>query len=361
MRNPARILFFLLLISAILFFAETGSLRAGYKEGHPEYPRLTTRTLGMGGASVAFIDDGTSIFQNPAGLGRIRSLTISHAHSRNHFPGEIENLDQLDADPTSFIVPLSGGFFGFPIGSAGTGWVLQGELGYDYRTRNSDDIPEERLFGMGPGDRYEGAGFHLWPGGYFGFAHRMSEYLFTSGDELPDGVTWRRSGEGYSAGVQQTIISGLQFGAVFEQVDYDYLPYRDGITGERTKSFRQGWAVMPTAWLTIAKDSEKIDLKKWFADESMEASVTETVRNYFGVEIKLGQWFAVRFGDLDGHAAAGWSYKIGPWRSDSAWVDGLMNEMVGDFPEPDPSNSLHQLDSEHDISDYHPTGFNLGS
>jgi len=348
-------------LALLIFFSGAGSLRAGYNETHPEFTSLNSRTLGMGGACAAWIDDGSAIFHNPAGLGRIRSLTISHSHSRNHFPGENENLDQLDCDPTSFIVPLSGGLFGFPIGSAGTGWVLQGELGYDYRDRNTPDIPNERLFGMGPGDRSEGAGFHLWPGGYFGFTHRMSEYLFTSGDDLPDNATWRRSGEGYSSGIQQTVISGLQYGAVFEQVDYDYLPFRDDVKAERTKSMRHGWAVMPTAWLTIARDSENIDLKKWFSDESMDPSVIKTVRNYFGVEIKLGQWFAVRVGSLDGHAASGWSYKVGPWRSDSAWVDGLMPEMVDDFPDPNPSNPLHQLDSSHDITDYHATGFNVGS
>jgi len=348
MRNFSRIVILLLVLTVVFLNIGEKPARADYNETHFEYSRLTTRSLGMGGAGVAFIDDGTSIFQNPAGLGRLNNLTISHAHSRNHFPGELENLDQLDSDPTSFIIPLSGAFFGLPVGSAGVGWILQGELGYDYRTRNIDEIPQERLFGMGPGDRREGAGFHLWPGGYFGYTHNSNEYIFTDSENLPDRVTWRRTGEGYSAGLQQTIISGLQYGVVYEQTDYDYLPYRENITGERVKSFRQGWAIMPTAWITIANDSESIDLKKWFDNESMDAEVIETVRNYFGVEIKLGQMFAIRFGDLDGHTAFGWSYKIGPWRSDSAWVDGFMDEMVSEFPD-DP-----------ELTTYHPTGFNLG-
>ncbi len=351
MRLNVRIPILVLLLTVCLLVPST--VKGGYKQGHPEYHRLTSRSLGMGGATVAWIDDASAIFHNPAALGRIRNLSISHAHSRNHFPGELDNLDQLDADPTSFIIPLNGMFFGLPLGSAGAGWVLQGELGYDYRTRNQDTVPGERLFGMGPGDRSEGAGFHLWPGGYIGYAHRMNEHLFTGGDDLPDDVTWRRTGEGYSAGIQQTVLPGLQYGAVFEQMDYDYLPYRENITGERTKTLRTGWSIRPTAWLLIARDTESIDLKEW--PEDGEATVTESVRSHWGVEIKLGEWFAVRWGSFDGLPTSGWSYKIGPWRSDSAWVDGLMYQMVDGFPSPAP-----EISGDHDISDYHPTGFNLG-
>jgi len=318
------------------------SVDAGYKAHHPEYTKLTSRTLGMGGATVAWIDDGGAIFHNPAGLGRIRKLTISHAHSRNHFPGEIENLDQLDCDPTSLIVPLSGVTLGLPFGSACTGWILQGELGYDYRTRNDESIPEEHLFGMGPVDRLDGAGFHLWPGGYFGFAHRKNDYLFTKGDDLPDGVTWRRSGEGYSGGIQQAIIPGIQYGYVYEQMDYDYVPKRGEITGERSKSRISGWSIQPTGWLRIAKDVERVEWKEWPG-----ANVARAVRNYWGIELKVGPWIDFRWGAFNGHQTHGWSYHIGPWRSDSAWVDGLMEEMVEGYGS--------------ELTEYHPTGFNLGS
>jgi len=320
-------------------------VKGGYKADHYEYPDLTARTLGMGGASVAFIDDGTAIFHNPAGLGRVNSLNISHSHSRYHFPGETENLDLLDADPTCFIIPLSGGLFGYPIGSAGNGWILQGELGYDYRTRNMDTVPEERLFGLGPGDRYQGAGFHLWPGGYWGFAHRSNEYLFTSGDELPDGVTWRRTGEGYSSGLQQAIIPGVKFGVVYDQLDCDYLPFRDGITGERTKTIRTGWAVEPTAWLRIASDTERMGMKTWPSSEE-----TEVVRRYWGVEIDLGSWATLRLGNMDGHRTSGYSYNVMGISRDAAWVDGMMEGMVGEFP-----------DEPEGIADYHATGFRIGN
>ena len=357
MRLSVRIMIFLALV-AVLAICPCDA-HGDYNPGHPDFTRLTSRALGMGGATVAWIDDESSIFHNPAGMGRIRSLAVSHSHSRNHFPGEGENLDQLDADPTSFLVPLNGALFGWPIGSAGAGWMLQGELGYDYRTRNDESVPEERLFGMGRGDRREGAGFHLWPGGFFGFTHRMSEYLFTSGYELPDGVTWRRSGEGYSAGIQQTVVPGLQYGAVFEQTDYDYFPYRDNIDSEREKTFRSGWSIRPTAWLLIARDVEKISRKEWSNDEGSLPSVTEIIRTYWGVEISVGRWLAFRWGSYDGHPTSGWSYRVGPWRSDSAWVDGLMSEMVDNFPTAEEYPSA-MIDEEHDITDYHPTGFNIG-
>jgi hypothetical protein len=300
----------------------------------------------MGGACVAWIDDASAIFHNPAGLGRVRSLSISHAHSRNHFPGERENLDQLDCDPTSFIVPLSGALFGWPLGAAGAGWVLQGELGYDYSKRNDRSIPQERLWGMGPGERYEGAGFHLWPGGYFGFAHRKNEYLFAEGAQLESrdrgsGVTWRRTGEGGSAGIQQTVFPGVQYGFVYEQMDCDHLPLRGDVSGERIISRRSGWSIRPTAWLLIARDVERVSRKEYPSRE-----VIKTSRTYWGVEIVLGRWLSFRWGSFDGHPTRGWSYKIGPWRSDSAWVEGFMPEMVGGYPDK--------------WQEYHPTGFNLG-
>jgi hypothetical protein len=338
MRQLSRILLVIGLAAMILAFPD--SAKSGYAPDHPEYPRMTSRALGMGGATVAWIDDASSILQNPAGMGRTRSLSMSHAHSRNHLPGPIENLDQIDSDPTTFVIPLAGALLGYPIGSAGAGWLIHGEQGYDYSRRNDESVPHERLWGMGPGDRSEGAGFNLWPGGYWGFTHRMSEYLFSDGANLPDGVTWRRTGEGGSTGVQQTVIPGIQFGAVMEQMDYDYLPARGNTTSERTKSIRTGWCIRPTAWLTLARDTEKLSRKEW-----PSKSDTKTERVYWGVEIKAGQWLSFRFGSFDGHPSRGWSFTIGPWRSDSAWVDGFMDEMVSGYP--------------NQWRDIHVTGFDL--
>jgi hypothetical protein len=337
-RNTYIVIFILLAIFALNYDIPS---RAEYKRDHPEYTKLTSRTLGMGGATVAWIDDGSSIFHNPAGLGRITNLTISHSHSRLHFPGEIDNLDQLDADPTSFIIPLNSLAFGYPIGSAGNGWVLQGELGYDYRTRNDESIPEEHLWGLGPVESVQGAGFHLLPWNYLGFAHRKSDYIYVSSDDLPDGVTWRRSGEGYTGGIQQAIIPGINFGYVYDQMDYDYQPHRGDIEAERSKSNITGWCVRPTGWLTIARDTENVEWKEW-----PSADVTSQIRNMWGIELKVGPWLDFRWGSYDGHPTNGWSYHIGPWRSDSAWVDGFMDEMVEGY--------------ESEMKDYHPTGFDLG-
>jgi hypothetical protein len=339
MRAFTRIAFIMSLALACLLFP--GIAKSGYADDHPDYTRLTSRALGMGGACVAWIDDGSSIFQNPAGLGRVNSLTFSHAHSRNHFPGERTNLDQLDSDPTSFIIPLSGALLGYPIGSAGIGWMLRGEQGYDYTFRNNESVPEEHLFGSGPGDWSEGAGFHLWPGGFWGFTHRLSTYNFSHGTTDPLAFDWSRDGEGGSTGIQQTIIPGIQFGAVFDQMQYDYRPSRDGVDGERSKSIRTGWCIRPTAWLTIARDIEKISRKAW-----PSKTETEFVHQYWGAEIKVGTMLYFRCGSFDGLPSRGWSYKIGPWRSDSAWVDGFMKKMVEGYPD--------------NWTDVHITGLNIG-
>jgi hypothetical protein len=329
---------FALLVACLMF---PSGARGDYAVDHPEYSRMTSRTLGMGGASVAWIDDASSIFQNPAGLGRIRSLSMSHAHSRNHFPGPEKNLDQIDSDPTSFIIPLSGVLFGYPLGSAGTGWILHGEQGYDYTIRNDESIPKEHLVGIGPGDWSEGAGFHLWPGGFLGFTHHVSGYSFAEGDRGNETEKWSRDGEGGSIGLQQTIFPGIQFGAVVDQMDYDYRPPRDDVEGERTKSVRTGWCVRPTAWLTLARDDENISTKEWPSKET-----SKTGHAYWGAEVRVGTVLYFRWGSFDGLASHGWSYQVGPWRSDSAWVDGFMQRMVDGYPK--------------ENSDIHITGMNVG-
>jgi len=51
------------------------------------------------------------------------------------------------------------------------------------------------------------------------------------------------------------------------------------------------------------------------------------------MEVIVGPWLSFRCGSLDGHPTRGWSWKIGPWRSDSASADGLMDEMVQGYPQ----------------------------
>lgn len=333
---------FIPLITMMGVFLWPAVLRAEYAPDHPEYSRLTSRALGMGGACVAWIDDASSIFHNPAGLGKIRNLAISHAHSRNHLPGTNDNLDQLDSDPTSFVIPLSYALFGYPIGAAAAGWSLQGEYGYNYDEKNDPAFPRERFWSLGPAHKANGAGFQLWPLGWFGFSHVVHEDMFSDQVQVPEFVKWRRSGEGGKVGIQQAIAPGIQWGIVYDQMDYDYLPYRDQISGERIISLRTGWCIKPTAWLTIAWDREKISRKEFPLKQ-----IRAKNRVFSGVEINLGSWFQLRWGSFDGHRTFGWSWKIGPWRSDSAKVDDLMNKMVINYPQ--------------GWRDVHITGFNFGN
>ncbi len=66
-----------------------------------------------------------------APLGDFEHLAFSHTHSLRHFPHGKKNLDQLDADPMSVMIPLNKGN-----SMVGGTFSLSGELGLDHRDSN---------------------------------------------------------------------------------------------------------------------------------------------------------------------------------------------------------------------------------
>jgi hypothetical protein len=75
--------------------------------------QMGARALGMGGAFVAIADDATATYWNPAGLGRLNSITFSET---NWILAEVEgvNVNYLNA-----VFPLKG------IGTIAGGWLFQ--------------------------------------------------------------------------------------------------------------------------------------------------------------------------------------------------------------------------------------------
>ncbi len=305
--------------AAVFLLCAQGSY-GGYNRRSLDWPRLNATALGMGGAVVAKADDESAIFHNPAGLGKLKRFGFGTSHSMRHFPpgdlGSKGNLDQLDCDPTVIVYPTR-------FGTYAAGFTLQGELGYDYLERNSDEFPRERLWGW---ERYDGYGVEVSPWTYLGFAHRTNEYDFNDGTDGDDAVTWRNRGEGGSVGVIQSIIRGVDVGYVHHRLDYDY---DDGRSG-RTKRNVVGLDVRPVAWLDLCWQRERV-LYKWIDGKAVE--VTSPVNLSSGGEVRLGSLFKYRWGSMKGHRTWGYSWKVLWYEGHRAWVDDMMPMMVEDYPD----------------------------
>ena len=314
-KRKRRMLHNIIFCAAVFFLCTCNSLGA-YNKKSLDWPRLNVRALGMGGAFCALADDESAIFHNPAGLGKLKRLRFGTSHSVQHFPGEIKNLDQLDCDPAVIVYPTR-------LGTYAAGFTLQGELGYDYLKRNSPRFPRERLWGW---ERFDGYGVEVTPWTYFGFAHRTNEYDFNNGKAKATDTTWRQRGEGGSVGVIQTIIPGVDVGYVNHRLDYDY---DDGRWG-RTKRSVTGLKLRPTAWLDLCWQRERV-LYKWVEDEYVE--VTGPVYLSSGGEIRFGNWFRYRWGNMQGHRTWGYSWKILWFESHRAYVEGMMPLMIDGYPD----------------------------
>ena len=171
---------------AASFFLISASLVPRYTNTPPQYAQLSARSLGLGTAMTAVSGDEQCLFYNPAGLANIRRFRLGQSHSIRHFPGPTRNLDQLDADPVAIIFPLRfAGVFA-------AGFVIQGELGYDYLTRNEDIYPHRRLWGT---ERYDGFAGYITPWTKFGMYHRSNLIRQNSPDDVEKPMI-EKQGEG---------------------------------------------------------------------------------------------------------------------------------------------------------------------
>ena len=94
MPNPHRSLILLLLVAGLFF---------GATPARAQFPWAGARAVGMGGAQVAAVDDGTAAWANPAALGRLEGWGIQVfggglAENRNNLVGTLDRLSNLPFD-----------------------------------------------------------------------------------------------------------------------------------------------------------------------------------------------------------------------------------------------------------------------
>jgi hypothetical protein len=84
---------------------------------------MGARAMGMGGASVSVVNDGSSLYWNPAGLTGLtfRSASISH----------VSWLDDASYQYATFAAPLGSSYFGLALEQGGIEWDNTGDGTFD--------------------------------------------------------------------------------------------------------------------------------------------------------------------------------------------------------------------------------------
>jgi hypothetical protein len=297
----------IILIASLMLFARMDN-------PIPRYSQLNARAIGMGSAMTAVSGDPQCLFYNPAGLASVRRFTVSQSHSLRHFPGEIRNLDQLDADPVSITAPL------MPYGIYSSGFVIQGECGYDYLIRNDESFPKRRFWGT---ERYDGYAGYVTPWTKLGMYHRSHQYKSITERGMPPSEGIQYEGEGGCFGIIQSVLPGLDYGNCSEKMDDDYSTG----TGKTTTRKRTGWSFRPLPWIHYASDTQKIKTKQRFEDD---VDIQSDKQKNWGLELSPLPWITCRFGCINGKRTSGLSLNLGQVKLHYGEAKDFMPEIIGD-------------------------------
>lgn len=259
-----------------------------------DFTRLGTRPLSMGGAFVAYGPDEQGVFHNPATLARQKLPRFGTSHSGRHFPGPHER-DQLDADPTALIWPLT------PILTVGQGWVTQGELGYAHHDLSDPAFPKQHFWGT---ERVEALAWDLVLV-QAGVSHRTQSYRYAdptaceAATEMPamTNPSSTETGEGTTIGLLARVLPGVDYGWCQQTLDQDLLFGDNSAMGVTKTVESSGWAIHPTGWLTIVRQVDRPRFRTIVQGEK-EKSETLPVQR-FGIECWLGPWLSVRGGQVN--------------------------------------------------------------
>jgi hypothetical protein len=311
---------------------------------------LSARPLGMGGAFTA-LSDPASVFYNPAGLAGQRCWTLLFNHNARHFPGveddarQLHRVDQLDCDTEAIAVPLPGATYAH-------GFTFSGEYGYDYRgltEHTQQGYPRENVWGNEDYHALALGGGLPWSAGY-SLRRQFLRLTPEPGDH--DTPAWLRLGQGEQWGVLARLAPGLDYGHSELRFDYDWTLLEPSIrAGEgfaemssRLKTQRSGWALHPTAWLTLATDgvhedhryvpkqkkgAPAVDPATLAGYGSIHTGDQSIDRVHTGGELQLGQLARLRWGNYDGAPTCGVALNLGGLWLNYAEAQGLLPKLMG--------------------------------
>jgi len=269
-------------------------------EDFNDFVYLTADGIAQAGTLSTLPESPSAFYFNPAALPRTWIPVLMHNHAPRHFPrrqGDPE-MDQLDCDMESVIIPL-------PVGTFGYGFSLQDELGYDYTNHPPGrfDYVLERLSGSETVAAYAVGSYPVRLGMSY---HRLLHTYFPPSPRavFPGGPNegipyagWLRDGESQRLGAVLGL-PWLRFATVKDALNLRKLDLPAGKQQvARRKEWRRGWRLLPTGWLSIAGEkrtvvslpfSPRVSRSAGRRTESRSSSIT--LRPLGWLEISLGRW-----------------------------------------------------------------------
>jgi|GEM_PF-1922188 len=265
-----------------------------------DFVYLTTDGIAQAATLSTLPESPSALYFNPAALPRIWTPVLMHNHSARHFPrqeGDPE-MDQLDCDMESVIIPL-------PVGTFGYGFSLQDEFGYDYSNHPPGrfDYPQERLGGSETVAAYAVGSYPLRLGASY---HRLFRTYFPPSMRriYPGGpreaipyAGWLRSGESQRLGALAGL-PWLRFAVVKDALDLRKVELPAGRQmAARRKESRSGWRFVPFGWLELASEERRLTsfpfsgaARQGEAAKSRCRSACLTLRPLGFLELTFGRW-----------------------------------------------------------------------
>ncbi len=338
-------------LSVLVLFTLVSFRAHGDASGYHDFIYLSADSIASSGAESTLPESPKAFIFNPAALSKGFLPTISHSHSARHFPRELKEwpeMDQLDCDIESVIVPLL-------IGRLGYAFSLKDELGYDYTNHPPGALgfPREKLEGSENLIAYAIGGYPLSVGASL---RRLSYRYFPDPKGLPRPrldtglsgdwrASWIKEGEWQGLGV----LVGLPFlrGSYSKsRTDLHWINLPSGqkeslVINER----RTGERFYPFAWLGLAREERRTLNRRGDAGLSV-AAAEGNGESYFSLSLRPMSIVEISIGKWDGKRTVGFRFFLGPITLNYSEIKDFLNRIVAG--------------SSRTMQDIHFYGFRLG-
>lgn len=246
---------------AAIAFATVGfaSLRPTHAGGYDTPMLYSARHIGMGGTAISYVNDGSSLFHNPAGLAKISRLSLladfSLLLARTHASPDVLSRDR-DSELTVAPVFLLGagyrvnrwlavGFGVYPVASAGATYR------YPVGTLTSENSTRLVFLEASPG-----VAVNLTPKVRLGLGYRVTyvsleRFSGVRGSTTPAGLDFKMTGTnflGFRAGIQWTPLDWLQLGSTYRHKTKTTVTNSQGIALRNTYTDIETTFVLASKW-----------------------------------------------------------------------------------------------------------------
>ncbi len=324
--------FALLLLNALIILGLPTTLCASEYE---DFIYLNVDYLASSGTESTLPESPRSFIANPASISKSFLPIFSHSHSARHFPKESmydPEMDQLDSDIESIILPL-------PIGRFGYAFSLKDELGYDYTNHPEGrfGFPPEKLEGSDTLVSYALGGFPLSLGAslrrfyyryYVSLGRSQSGTRYPISQPQPFYSRWTKEGQtecwGILAGVPSIRAS---FSSLKTEVVK--LIHPSGFTEpSKRKQIRLGIRLFPVRWLSSAVE---VSRTLFSAGNPSAGKLDKDVRSEksFSINISPAGFLEIGIGNWNGNRSFGVRLSLGGLIIKYSEVKDMLRKIIG--------------------------------